>query len=536
MKRLNLSLLALLAAAFAGCGDDASSNADPVDAGCVPTAESCDGLDNNCNGQVDENLSQACQGSGIQACENGAWGACQLPPAEVCNGQDDDGDGASDEDLERNCNTPCGTGTERCSGGAWVGCDAPQPGTESCNGEDDDCDGQVDEDLTRTCESDCGQGEETCSLGAWVGCDAREPVAETCNNEDDDCDGQVDEDVSRDCGDPACGPGAETCQAGLWLGCTGRQPAAQEDCATAGVTGNGIDDDCNGQIDDHANCAGGCEPASQRLCSVDRGVCQRGEQVCDNARAWGPCELNGSAVIEPGQQEETCDGLDNDCDGAVDESFAGDGEACGVTQGLCIAGTRRCVDGAEICQDEVAAVDELCDALDNDCDGETDEGLSPDNFETNENCVQAENLGSVTENGDPRRVTATLYPSGDVDTFAIKIQEETDFCVPFVDPDLSYDVAVVVSNLPADVDYELCLMAGDDNQDIQAFCSGEMLLEETCTDVRTAQGTLVLGYTSEAVCGLTDDTTAVITVRAKTAQDFSCQPYTIQVISATTPE
>jgi len=80
---------------------------------CTPSPEVCDGQDNNCNGQVDEGVQQACYSgpagtngvgechAGSQVCVAGAWGACQgevTPAVEVCNGLDDDCDGIADED------------------------------------------------------------------------------------------------------------------------------------------------------------------------------------------------------------------------------------------------------------------------------------------------------------------------------------------------------------------------------------------------------------------------------------------------------
>jgi hypothetical protein len=79
---------------------------------------------------------------------------------------------------------------------------------ERCNGRDDDCDGLVDEDLERACYSgqagtqgvgQCRAGVQTCQQAAdgaygYTACQGEvTPSAEGCNGLDDDCDGQVDE-------------------------------------------------------------------------------------------------------------------------------------------------------------------------------------------------------------------------------------------------------------------------------------------------------------------------------------------------------
>lgn len=71
---------------------------------------------------------------------------------------------------------------------------------------------------------------------------------------------------------------------------------------------------------------------------------------------------------------EFCDGLDNDCDGLVDEEVAGTGVSCDTgLLGNCGPGSFVCADGMFACAPDNAVEDETCDGLDNDCDGVIDE-------------------------------------------------------------------------------------------------------------------------------------------------------------------
>jgi hypothetical protein len=191
----------------------------------------------------------------------------------------------------------------------------------------------VDGDLDNGCEYRCGARPDP-----W------DPGEEICNGEDDDCDGETDEDVPG-AGDPCgttegpCEPGVYRCTDGV-MECAGGIAPAIETC-------NGIDDDCDGDTDEH--------PPSERC----------GNGVDD--------DCDGLTDELPPEGPEVCNGCDDDRDGDTDEDL-GSGDACGSDEGECAAGYLACVDGRVECVDGRGPTPETCDCLDNDCDAETDEG------------------------------------------------------------------------------------------------------------------------------------------------------------------
>lgn len=313
-----------------------------------PLVNCTDGVDNDCDGLIDC-VDSDCAGRAICNC---------IPQTEICDNVDNDCDGEIDEGgLTRSCGSNvglCTPGTQTCTvgGGGWGACTGTEPVPEICDGLDNDCDGVTD-GFTRDCESgndvgECQPGWQLCTAGVWSACTgAVGPTDEVCDNKDNDCDLEIDEGLTRSCRTD-CGQGIETCTAGTWSDCTVGQPSA-EIC-------NGIDDDCNGIIDDI--------PETPYGSSV--GECRPGTCRCDPASGQSICEG------ETGPTEELCDGLDNDCDGQIDEGLHL-GDTCGSDVGECKAGRYECVNSKVICVGEIGPTKEICDCLDNDCDGLTDE-------------------------------------------------------------------------------------------------------------------------------------------------------------------
>ncbi|MFK8003673.1 MAG: MopE-related protein [Polyangiales bacterium] len=349
--------------------EDVLTRVDGLVPTCVPNLETCNGLDDDCDLNVDEGITRACTsvcGAGVETCTGpGTFSGCTAPSPEpdICDGIDNDCDSTVDEGNDRACSNDCGSGTEICRSGSYVECTAPSASIETCDGTDEDCDGRIDEMLTRACSTACGAGTETCTDGSFAGCTAATPAPETCNASDDDCDGRTDEGLSQMCSS-ACGNGTEVCISGAFVGCTAPTPR-DEAC-------NNIDDDCDGDIDEMLT----------RTCSSACGI---GNETCMEGM-WGGCDAPTPGV-------EICNNIDDDCDGVIDDGNPGGGETCipndmggydlvdpAMPEDRCIPGNVVCISGELTCRGATSPSPEICNCEDDDCDGLIDEegdGLCP---------------------------------------------------------------------------------------------------------------------------------------------------------------
>ncbi|MBS3157345.1 hypothetical protein J4442_04225, partial [Candidatus Woesearchaeota archaeon] len=308
----------------------------------TPSTEVCDGVDNDLDGSVDEGVKTTFYA-------------------------DSDGDGFGNANAQTlACSVPSGfvTSSSDCSDNNVN----IKPGaTEICDAVDNDCDGQIDE------------GSVCAGL-------------EQCNNIDDDFDGQIDDGLNRvqSCGVGVCLRTAnQVCTLGNW------GPSCVPGTSTSEVANDGIDNDCDGSIDEGISTTSPSGDLQTYYYDYDGdGV---GEQhltkqatskPSNYVMSFGDCRP-ADFTIYPGATE-LCNGVDNDCDNVADQNE-------GITQDCyeftntafpnAISGVGQCSMGHQVCTGssfsdqclgDVGASSEACDGIDNDCDGQTDENFDLD--------------------------------------------------------------------------------------------------------------------------------------------------------------
>jgi hypothetical protein len=342
--------------------------------------EVCNGIDDNCNGSVDEGC--------------------------LSFYQDSDGDGYGNANVRREAvSQPRGyvTDSTDCNdGNAGI-----HPGAaEVCNGIDDNCNGSVDEGCLSFYQDSDGDGYGNANVSLEAFSQPRGYVtdrtdckdgnagihpgaAEVCNGIDDNCNGSVDEGCQsfyKDSDGDGYGNGKVKIEAFLQPrgyvadgtdcndGDATIHPGAAEVC-------NGIDDNCNGSVDE------GCRRFFRDSDGDGYGNAKISQIAVFQPRGYvtNSTDCNdGDAAINPGEIE-TCNQIDDNCDGRVDEGcqiyyLDRDRDGYGNSNIARVATSQPfgyVPKGAD-CNDADASINpgapEICrDKIDNNCNGKIDE-------------------------------------------------------------------------------------------------------------------------------------------------------------------
>ncbi len=381
---MRILLLPLLVACGAGWSqrDEDGDGYSILDGDCWDTeptvspagVEACDGIDQDCDGVVDDGVGQTfyvdADGDGFGNLAAPVE-ACAPPPGAVADATDCDDAGADvhpgAEELCDDLDSDCDGDLDDGVGGAgdwYVDADADGYGSDA--------------EVVRACEAPDG------FVGIGGDCDDGDPAFHPDAVEDD-------------CTDPAdynCdGSSAyDDLDADGWIACEECDDGDAEVRPDADEVCNTRDDDCDGAIDDDAIDAGTWHPDAD-----GDGFGDLGESLAACAEPEGyvveatDCD-DTSAYVNPAATE-SCNGGDDDCDGTIDEDAAvdagtwyedGDGDGYGdpgAASVACVAPDGTVADATD-CDDGAAAAnpgaDELCDGLDNDCDGAEDEVAAED--------------------------------------------------------------------------------------------------------------------------------------------------------------
>ena len=232
------------------------------------------------------------------------------------------------------------SGERQCETEGMGACSAKTPVEESCNGLDDDCNGSTD----------VLPPSKTCSKSAWLPLGSQTVCAS-----------------NADCAAPGetCNPGKGLCQTliGTCTGvaaCSGGTEVCNDVKTPKTEACNGEDDDCDGNADEDfawTNPLSGATVPVGGACGL--GPCSGGLVACET-------QLNAVCTTETKKKSDTCNGVDDDCDGVTDDGACEDGDAC--TADVCDGKTQTCSnDGAVDCDDTNPCTGDSCDAKSGGC-------------------------------------------------------------------------------------------------------------------------------------------------------------------------
>lgn len=337
--------------------------------------EVCDGIDNNCNGQSDEGFTfkdydnnvkalgdpcgaGICADGKVQCAVDNQSAVCSTggnATSESCDGKDNDCNGIVDNGLEPKSvfykdadNDTYGGGSGSLQCGPFNGyvvkvdgdCndsnDSVYPNaTEKCNGVDDNCSGQIDEGFTAkdydgstkklgdACGTGvCANGKVEClTNGSGAVCSSSAMAdSETCDEKDNNCDGKTDESVQtafyKDADGDTYGDATKsvmmcTLPSGYAKNDKDCDDANKASYPTATELCDGADNDCDGDTDE------GCDDDMDGFCDnampfLSTAACKEGD--CNDAEG----------NVKP-DAADTCDNVDNNCDGKTDQKSDSNG-------------------------------------------------------------------------------------------------------------------------------------------------------------------------------------------------------------------
>ncbi|MBM4355966.1 MAG: hypothetical protein FJ109_19625, partial [Deltaproteobacteria bacterium] len=390
------------------CDPDDDNDQTPDDADCAPfngathpgAEEKCNGVDDDCDTEVDENLGSSACGKGAcqhtsPNCLDGVPKTCdpmEGASEEICDGNDNDCNGLKDDgfsDLDKDGQADCVDGDDDADNVIDEKDNCPSvPNPDQADGDSDK--------FGDACDFGCFLKE----LAAWdKDCDDVPDAIDNCpdvynpdgldNDLDklgDACDTDDDNDGIPDAGD--------NCPLVANPGQSDSDNDGEGDACDGDKDGDGVPDATD-------NC-----PAVPNPFQKNSDADKLGDACDDDDDNDGENDLTDCAPTNPAISHlaaEACNGIDDDCDSDVDEKGAAgcqtylldlDQDGFGVEgQTKCLCGpeelyTSQVPGDCKPLDDSVhPGADEICDGLDNDCNKKTDELFSDLDSDGKADCV-----------------------------------------------------------------------------------------------------------------------------------------------------
>ena len=435
--------------------------------GDVCTAGVCGGAARDCSAVADQCNTGVCDES-----------------ADACVAMAVANDTPCDDGLYCNVGEACQAG--QCTGGMARSCSAQGGSCRSgvCDEATDSCTGDPVPDGTACDDSQFCTTVDTCLAGTCVGgaardCSALDGVCQTgiCDENLNACAGQTASDGTT-CDDGRFCTTVDSCAGGV---CVGGGPAP--DCS--GVTGG---DPC---------LIGVCDPTADMCTTTFDPVCcnVNVDADLDGSNECEDCD-DANAAVRPGATE-FCNGVDDDCDMEIDEDF--DQDSDGYSGCSTDAAVFDCDDAApnvnpgmtESCDDGMAT--NTGNGIDDDCDGYVDEGCNPCTTTDQDNDGVSECDGDCDDGDRNRYPGAQETCNGtddDCNVFTTPNCGVSDSCNHDGDGDFANDPDVCRDDM-------LCACILDNNDQ----CNGNYRCTAFCNSSRT--GAIGDGCEADQACLLT---------------------------------
>jgi hypothetical protein len=251
------------------------------------------------------------------------------------------------------------------------------------------------------------------------------------------------------CCDSACGATCTACNLTGSVGtCTPIPDGADPDAECGAVSCSNyywgwVGDTCYGKSD---------VSAAQATCGGDS-ACRTQSEECGASSTQGSAAVTCNALCQD-PVPATCSGTTA---GACVNVNPGN-QTCGF--GPCQVTTLRCSGGAPVTcvPNSGASTTETCNGVDDNCDGTIDNGAFQDGLEPDDSCAQVRTLAGVGSDGTHTESGPTLYGPGDTDYYQFTATETDSSCYcgfPFLDED--YDLTTTLTVPPGAGSYELCM-------------------------------------------------------------------------------